>query len=327
MRTFIFTRCFAALALGAAAAMPAAAYSSLVVFGDSLSDSGNNAAALGISAGQVITGNTYVPTFPYGSGTYSNGAVWVNTFAAGIGQPLGAVPSFGGGTNFAAGGARTTVDGPSSNYPFSATRQLNNYLAGVGTVASDALFVIAIGGNDVRATADAVAADPANALPIIFGAAASFAAGVGNMVDLLQSRGAQNIVVWGAPNVGLTPYALATANSAGGTFITNAFNNALATRLVGEPGVTPFDVAALVGSVVANPGAYGLSNVTDACGAIAGCNASQYLFWDGIHPTAAGHALLAQAMLTAVPEPQTLALMLAGLAAVAAATRRRHAAR
>ena len=63
----------------------------------------------------------------------------------------------------------------------------------------------------------------------------------------------------------------------------------------------------------------------------ANCDPSTYLFWDGIHPTSAGHAVIAQAMLdqtglvTAVPEPETYALMLAGLAAVGVYSRRRSA--
>ena len=58
-------------------------YSSLVVFGDSLSDGGNNSAVIGANGGQTIEGNTYVPTQPYGSGVYSNGPVWASTCGEG----------------------------------------------------------------------------------------------------------------------------------------------------------------------------------------------------------------------------------------------------
>ena len=71
----------------------------------------------------------------------------------------------------------------------------------------------------------------------------------------------------------------------------------------------------LITSVNANPAAYGLTNVSDAGGAIPGADLSTYLCWDGIHPTAAGHAILAQSMYSAVvPEPSTYAMALAGLA-------------
>jgi outer membrane lipase/esterase len=318
--------CAAATSLFLAAAPASAQFSSLTVFGDSLSDSGNNALVIGANPGQVISGNTYIPTQPYGSGTYSNGATWVTSFAAGIGLAPGSVPSLAGGGNFAFGGARTTIDGPVAGFPFSATTQLAGYLAGApATLPATGLYVIAIGGNDVRDTGDAVAADPANAASIIGGAAMAYAGGVGAMVDSLQARGAVNIVVWGVPDVGRSPAALAGGPVVAGTasFIAGSYNSALQGRLAGEAaGVQYFDIAGTIAGVFASPASFGFSNVTDACGAIVGCDPSTYLFWDGIHPTAAAHALVANAMLTAVPEPTSLLLMSLGFAGLLVARRR-----
>jgi outer membrane lipase/esterase len=95
--------CVASLLAAVAAPLPASAYDQWYLFGDSLSDSGNNAIALGIDAGQVITGNTYVPTYPYASGRYSNGEIWTASFAASLG--LGATASLAGGNIYAYGGA------------------------------------------------------------------------------------------------------------------------------------------------------------------------------------------------------------------------------
>ena len=78
------------------------------MFGDSLSDSGNNAAAFGVAAGQLISGNAYIPQLPYASGTYSNGPVWATQFAGMLGRS--AIPSVIpelGGTDYAFGGAAT----------------------------------------------------------------------------------------------------------------------------------------------------------------------------------------------------------------------------
>ena len=58
-----------ALVVAALASVPADAgpYNTFVVFGDSLSDSGNNAAAGLFDPSQVVTGNTYVPSNTYAS--------------------------------------------------------------------------------------------------------------------------------------------------------------------------------------------------------------------------------------------------------------------
>ena len=90
-------------------------------------------------------------------------------------------------------------------------------------------------------------------------------------------------------------------------------NMALATQLAGEAGVTMFDIFGLGTALANNPGAYGFTNVTDACGAIVAADCSTYAYWDGIHPTAAAHEVIADAFLaTAVPETSTWIMMVVG---------------
>jgi len=330
---------FATLSAQAAIALPPA-FTALYVFGDSLSDSGNNALVIGPDAAQVITGNTYVPSQPYAAGAYTNGATWVTTFAAGLGLPAAAAPSLSavsGRGNFAYGGAKTVLDGNAPSpvppgFPPSATTQLMGtgpqpyqfgYLTGLASVPATALYVIAIGGNDVRDLSVSVASGLTSALAIP-GLAAGYANAVGSMVDALQAKGAQNIVVWGTPNVGKTPAALAGGSLFSGfaTNVSSSFNSAISGRMAGEAGVTFFDVFAITNNIIANPGTFGLTNVTDACGAVLGCNPSQYLFWDGIHPTSAGHALIASSMLAAVPEPSSMLMLAVGICGLVAWRRR-----
>jgi phospholipase/lecithinase/hemolysin len=317
MKPSMFTRLFAAGTLAAASlfSVGAHAYTGLYVFGDSLSDAGNVALAIGADPGQVITGNSYIPGQPYASGQFSNGDVWLKSVAVSLGLPAAGVPSLTTvGTDFAFGGARVATDGPGLSP--SLTLQANLFLAGSGgVVPAGGLFVVAGGGNDARDTLQAAAVS-GTPFSVITADAASFANAVGNLVDQLQAAGAQNIIVWDVPNLALAP--AVTALGAGAAFlggqVSLAMNNALALRIAGEAGVQIFDIYGLQNAWIANPAAFGLVNVTDACGAVLGCDPSTYLFWDGIHPTSAGHALLASAMLAAaVPEPASGLLLAVGV--------------
>jgi phospholipase/lecithinase/hemolysin len=283
----------------------AASYTGLYVFGDSLSDTGNIAAAIGSNPAQVVGNNGYIPSQPYASGQFTNGDVWVKSFAEMIGLGPYATSTLNGGANFAFGGARTSLDG--TGLPPSLTAQAGQFLGKTGGVApGGALYVVAGGGNDARDAlqAAATAADP---FAVIASAAWLYAQNTGAIVDSLQAAGAQHIIVWDAPNLALAP--AVQAQGIGATFlggaVSAAMNGALAARLSGEAGVSLFDLYGLQGQIYANPSAYGL-------------------YWDGIHPTAAGHAILARGMfITAVPEPGTWALFVGGLLLVGLRSRKR----
>ena len=107
----------AAALAGLATAASAGPFDGLYIFGDSLSDSGNNALVIGADPNQVITNNSYIPSRPYASQQYTNGNVWAYSFAAAIGLGGYAAPSLAGGGNFAFGGARTSIDGSFGGFP------------------------------------------------------------------------------------------------------------------------------------------------------------------------------------------------------------------
>jgi outer membrane lipase/esterase len=286
-------------------------FSELVVFGDSLSDTGTIATLIGTRPDQVITNNSYVPTYPYRLGRFSNGLVWVDSFASALG--LSSENSLGHGGNYAFGGARTTGGFP----PPSLRLQADAFIgANHDVVPSDALYVIAGGGTNARdALGDIGGGADVNAT--IAATARGFAADILGIVDDLQAAGARNIIVWNTPDVGVAPATLAAGPGASvlGTSIAAAMNAALATRLIGED-VQVFDLFGLVDKVVQHRDLYGLIDVANACGAILGCDPSQFLFWDGIHPTSEGHLIISQAMLglvVGVPEPSSVAMLLAGL--------------
>lgn len=299
-------------------------FSGLYIFGDSLSDPGNLALVIGTEPDQIITGNDYVPNKPYASGQLTNGDVWATTFAHDIGLGAFSAPALAGGGNFAFGGARTSLDG--ANRPPSLIAQEDLFLLrNNGVAPNDALYVLQSGGNDARdALEQILAGSPAET--VIETTAAQYAQSLGVMVDQLQSAGAHRIVIWNVPNIGQAPALthFGPQVSSAGEQVALAMNHALSDRMFLEPGVSIFDDFSLVTQAIMNPADYGLTNVTDACGATSACDPSSYLFWDGLHPTSAGHAFLAQHMAQLIPEPATYALLLAGLLVVGIKIRHRR---
>jgi outer membrane lipase/esterase len=119
------------------------------------------------------------------------------------------------------------------------------------------------------------------------------------------------------PDVGDAPVAHALGVSALATAIASSMNLALTTAIGEDPDMKVFDAFGLLNDVIDDPSRYGLSNVTDACAQFVSCDPSQYLFWDGIHPTSAANPIISEAILslvTEVPEPSTVALLSIALA-------------
>jgi outer membrane lipase/esterase len=139
------------------------------------------------------------------------------------------------------------------------------------------------------------------------------------------------------PDLGLTPEALAAGPSFASlaTFLTDGFNAGL-DLLLGQAraqlaplGVRlyEFDTAGLFRDVVAHPGAYGFTNVTEQCvlsSAAVAANCAGYFFFNGVHPTTSAHETLAEEFRAAVPEPETYALFALGLVAIGWVTGRRR---
>lgn len=325
-------RVFAGLSLCTAtlAASAAGSYSSLVVFGDSLSDSGNNALLLAPAFGGtlppvVIASDAAYTQIPSAAGTYSNGWVWTEYFAQSLGLPL--VPSIAGGTNFAFGGAQTGAPGNDipliPGFPFSMRAQLNTYLTATGHTADpNALYVVAGGGNNVRAALEAIAAG-ADATATATATVTGYAADMAGLVADLRLAGAQHVLVLNTPNFGLTPLANAMGVGAQATQLSFAMDSALDAALTGS-GAQTFDTFSFLTGVV-NAGALsGFSNWTNACAAaVNACDVNTSLFWDGIHPTSLAHQQLAAAVYAAVvPEPDVAAMLALGLVVVALGRRR-----
>ena len=291
--------------LSTAISAGAESFDRIVVFGTSLSDSGN---AFALRGGNSVPPDYSVdpfliPVVPYAKGGhhFSNGATWVEQLARPLGLAGSARPalaSSGKGTNYAVAGARAYDDGMNFNLSDQVDRFLQDFPAGA---PSSALYVIEMGGNDLR-DALVVASGGDNPATIIGPALNSIA----QNVQRLYAAGARDFLVWTAPDIGLTPAVRSIPGGAQAAGQLTAFFNAqlsglLAQLQAGLPGAhfTTFDIYSKLNTIVANPSLFGLRNVTNACitpndPPFACRQPDQFLFWDGIHPTKAAHAIIAQ---------------------------------
>ncbi len=303
LRTLFSAASCAALALCLAEpVVHAEAFSSVMVYGDSLSDNGNLYAK---------DGGIYPPS-PYYQGRMSNGPLAVEQLATNLGVPLvdfayiGATSGVG---NIADGGTTTTLG--FARLPGLQAQAAASAPSLTQVALSTGLFVVWGGSNDYA----------------IGGSALAAATDIIGIVKGLQSEGAQHILVPGTPDLGLTPeyYGIASA-----TAFSEDFNTALQAGL--PAGALYADTFNLLHSVVATPSAYGLTNVTSPCfNQLAGTlcsNPNQYLFFDGFHPTTAADTLVAAQFqndlsAAATPEPSSLALLGTGVLTLAGLARRR----
>ena len=311
----------AALALAAAPAFAQATaasndhpYSQTVFFGDSLTDSGHFRPALIQVAGPEAALVGKFTTNPW--------LVWSEYLADFYGTDATAANQ--GGDNYAVGGARSGTDVVGALGPTpSMTTQLASYLAATGgTVDPNALYTVWGGNNDVFA-AVATAGAGGNPAPVIGGAVA---AQVG-VVGTLQAAGAQYILVPTIPDIGQTPgfRAQGAAAQGAGTQLSAAYNDALFGAFA-QAGlrVIPLDTFHLFQEVVANPAAFGFSNITGtACqpqitAQSLTCNpntyvtpdaATSYAFADGVHPSGAAHAVIADYATSVLEAPRQVAVL------------------
>jgi phospholipase/lecithinase/hemolysin len=296
LRRFIVFSLF--LILSAAAI--AAPFTSVIVYGDSLSDNGN----LYTATGQ--------PGPPYWMGRHSNGPMAVEYLATAFGSPLidlawiGATTGLG---NYGDGGTATTV-GP-YGLPGMATEFALSKTS-VAPAAATSLFVIWGGPNDFLSPAPEDGGDPKKT-------ADRAVADLLTLVSDVRGLGATRILVPGMPDLGLTPFFQSMGMGPEGSFLTDYFNAELRAGL--PPGVTYFDTAAVLRQMVANPAAYGFTDVTDPCyikSASAVCAApDNYLFFDDFHPSTHASQIIGDKFAAAmVPEPATCLFVVTGVALI-----------
>ena len=249
------------MATGAAHASP---YSVVYAFGDSLSDAGN----LFLLSSNPASGIPNQPLPPYSQGRFTNGNTWVQDLSLLLGNgPL--TPSLAGGNDYAYGGARTGATAVGAATFIDLPSQLVQFGATHLTAPSNALYTLNIGANDIFGALGQFAGSTltiAQAQAAIAAAAqnaAAFALG-------LYTLGARQLVLYDVPDIGVTPAykglgpltAFATALSL--TFNADVQNDLAAVEASGLQVVTLGEFARL-DAVIASPGAFGFTDVTNPC--------------------------------------------------------------
>jgi phospholipase/lecithinase/hemolysin len=297
-------------------------YAHIVVFGDSLSDTGNMAHLSEAKYGVRIPG----PIADYTDGRLTDGydtlpaaqkyfGVWIEQLAASMPTHPEVKNSLDGGTNyayaFAFTGSGTTVltFGPNNSLSVNIEnmgKQVSDYLATKPKIDSNTLFVIWGGANDLlnaKSAGDIVNAAIQETLDI---------------QRLIEAGGTQFLVL-NLPPLGLTPRlngSLTTSipANAGAAL----FNSWLATGLsvlrdfyfVRRVAFFQVNVFKLLNQIAKSPGTVALTNVTDASQGNFSVDPDTYLFWDDLHPTTRGHNILAGAAMKAITSPQCLPFLL-----------------
>jgi phospholipase/lecithinase/hemolysin len=277
--------------------VPPGGFSTIYSFGDSLSDAGNVSLA---TLGNLPVGNGI-----YSGGRFTNGNVWVQDLAQNLGLAA-PKPSLAGGTDYAYGGAETGPTAVHAVNPTDLPSQVGQFVASVPNPSPTALYTVWAGSNDVL--------DIANSTETPAQQQAAVQQAVNNEVgsiDGLIAHGAKDLVVMSVPDLGVTPYEKARPGSdAASSGLAQTYNSELGAALQqimtsGAASIDYVNTYAMLGAAVDSPATYGFTNVSQpvwngnltssSSGTLAATGAAQngYLFFDDLHPTAAGHSWLA----------------------------------
>ena len=317
-------------------AMP---YSQFIVFGDSLSDSGQFPDfGSPLLAGNPTGGNRFTnrtgPNYLANNTEYFD-LVVTQRLAAQLGlQAFASTPALPqvltgnpDGTNYAVGGYRTeqvlasitttseTIVPVGQVGAGTVLRTRQGYLAQFGSADPNALYYINGGGNDVL---QSVVTDQASAAT----AAANLVAGVA----ALQAAGARTIIVSDLPDVGMTPAGFASGSRAAWSTASGLFNDELGRQLAALGGnVIRLNFRGLLSEVQGDLATFGFDPLvvqTDVCFSGSSCladptwgisgvtpNPNRLMFNDGVHPTGAVQQISADYIYSIISAPWEVSLL------------------
>jgi phospholipase/lecithinase/hemolysin len=286
-------------------------FSQLIVFGDSFSDDGNvrnrtESASGGMTSypssvynyadGRFTNSATTTP----GSATYSG--LWHEQLARSfLGLPE-ATFSLAGGTDFAFGGAttqngtdeRTVIPSPGGDLTITVDnmgKQVDDYLAS-HAVDPNALYLVWGGINDLLHDESAASVS----------ATANRVAG---LASRLAAAGAKHILVPNVPPLGMFPnysgdeakiISLDQASGAYRSQLDAALDATVATLAAQgvHPTIYRLDVWSHFVRIAGHPAGYGFADIGHVAQGNSSVSPDQFLFWDVLHATTAGHFQIAK---------------------------------
>jgi len=329
--------------------------SALFVLGDSLSDVGNAAGAADYVLGKTIAPPTIGLCNPfdvlvlsrgcedviYRKSRVSDGPVAVEYLATGLGLATLA-PSFhvvpsrpSVGSDYAVASAKARGGGVED-----LGRQVDVVLLDKAPLATAAVFVVIIGGNDAIDALQAASAGGSTAASSSAAIVTAAVAKIGDSLERLLDFGARRLVVANIPDLAALPSVRETARSsatpaavlAAATAVSDDFDRELSARLdvieakrawdsPQPPVIVRFDLRAALAAVLQAAQQRG-ANTADACfdsdayrdSAVAArtfhpeCapnpggapRFANFVFWDDVHPTGATHSAVGAALLAQV---------------------------
>ncbi|WP_414728033.1 autotransporter domain-containing protein, partial [Zhongshania aliphaticivorans] len=300
-------------------------FDQLLIFGDSLLDSGN-------------FGFRFTNRVGDGNGNFSTGA-YAEIAPQHLGKALGLATNpavSGGGTNYAVGGYQTSdivksINGTGLFLPRedqAGTKVRDSYLTEFGSVNPKALILIDGGGNNFLGAA-------ANNVPVTEGMVRGWASELVGGISALSAAGGRYIMLSNLPDLGKTAAvqaqnigspgaaAAASAGSAGFNQAVQAYANLSSANII------PVDLAGLINYVSNNAEAYGFANgdqggfdqrymcfdaVNSDCiehpvygkSQATTADPSKLMFNDGVHPTARVGAIAGDYMIDVIVAPQVV---------------------
>jgi phospholipase/lecithinase/hemolysin len=261
--------------------------STLVVFGDSLSDNGNLLALIG------------APQPPAWEGRSSNGPVYAEQLASFLHMKLDD-RAFAGAE--ASDTSPPVIVNPVTHQPFpiNLSTQINGYLADLDgqRAPHDTTVLINIGSNDYSGfLTSSIPKDPAHIGAFV----ASVVGSIDHAIDQLTDAGVDHIILFTLPDFAFTPNAQAAGPQvAAFAHQLDLINNAALVQMAStHPNVQVVDIFKFSETVFTDPAAFGFNpNLNTEWTQQLASGSHQFApnelaFWDGEHPTYAAHSVLA----------------------------------